>query len=706
MPNALAISHLLIRLRPLNRALRAAVERQAAEAARLDRPDLVPYCITDEQVAILLDRLDALSLPDFSDPEPLTPAEQAAEQQLREEAADAGMTLPLDELAGSFGLTDIEQQALLLCAAPELDRAYERVIAYILDDLNRRFPCVELLTAVTAGSGLGGLAQRGVLARAGRLRLLGLLTPYGEAPTELRQELRVPPGVVDFLLGRGGDIAVLAHDPGAVPIPDTAAIPPQLDATHLDRLGKALRVGDLDLVGVWGPPRAGQHEAVHALALAAGMPLRQMTGNDAENALNAAAALGAIWWLRTDDLGDASAVAGLLARTRTPVCLSGTEPWRPSTVLSVRAYAEIVMSSPSYRDRIAMWARALPELDADTAGDLAARYRVSDGELRAIAALTRGGALPEPDLAFGLSATRQDRALDGTVARAVSAITCGPVVGFAHAITPRRRPEDLVLPPAEHQMVLELAAAGRAWPRIAEGWGFAARDGTGGVKALFTGEPGTGKTLAAEVIAGMLGFTLLKIDLSQVVSKWVGETEKNLDIAFRQAEDSQALLFFDEADALFGKRGEVTNGMDRYANLEVGFLLQRLEQSEALVILASNLKENLDQAFTRRFHHIIHFPRPETRERERIWRLAFPPEAPLSPDIDFAVLANLDMTGASITGAARSAALLAAGPPVTEISMTQIIQGVRRQYQRDYRLLRPEELGPYAAAIGDTGHGR
>lgn len=706
MPNSLAIRHLLLRLRPVTRALRAAVERQGAVAARLDRPDLVPYCITDEQVAVLLDQLDALSPPDRVPPALLTPEEESAERQLREEAAAAGVTLPLDELAGSFGLTGTEQQALLLCAAPELDRAYERVIAYILDDLNRRFPCIELLTVVTAGSGLGGLAQRGVLARTGRLRLLGLLTAYGDAPTELRQELRVPPGVVDFLLRGGGDLAVLAHDPGAVPIPETVALPPQLDGVHLDRLGKALRTGDLDLVGIWGPPRAGQHDAVHALARAAAMPLRQMTGNDAGNALNAAAALGAIWWLRTDDLGDASAVAGLLARTRTPVCLSGTEPWRPSTVLSVRAYAEIVLPSPSYRDRIAMWARALPELDADTAGDLAARYRVSDGELRAIAALTRAGALSEPDLAFGPSAIRHDRALDGTVARAVSAVTRGPIVGFAHAIMPRRRPEDLVLPPAEHQMVLELAAAGRAWPRIAEGWGFAARDGAGGVKALFTGEPGTGKTLAAEVIAGMLGLTLLKIDLSQVVSKWVGETEKNLDVAFRQAEDSQALLFFDEADALFGKRGEVTNGMDRYANLEVGFLLQRLEQSEALVILASNLKENLDQAFTRRFHHIIHFPRPETRERERIWRLAFPPEAPLSPDIDFAVLANLDMTGASITGAARSAALLAAGPPATEISVTQIVQGVRRQYQRDCRLLRPGELGPYAAAIGETGHGR
>ena len=361
-------------------------------------------------------------------------------------------------------------------------------------------------------------------------------------------------------------------------------------------------------------------------------------------------------------------------------------------MLAARAYAEIVVAPPSYRDRTAMWARALPELDTDTAADLAARYQMSDEELRAVAALARTDSLLGADAPTGPLGIDNGRVLNGSVARAVTAITCGPVAGLARAITPRRRPEDLVLPPDEHQMVLELAAACRAWPRIAEDWGFAARGGAGGVKALFTGEPGTGKTLAAEVIAGMLGLTLLKIDLSQVVSKWVGETEKNLETAFRQAENSQAVLFFDEADALFGKRGEVKHGIDRYANLEVGFLLQRLEQSDALVILASNLKENLDKAFTRRFHYIIHFPRPEISERERIWRLAFPPEAPLASDIDFAVLANLDMTGAAITGAARSAALLAAHSPGKEISMNQIVQGVSRQYKRDTRLFRPGEL--------------
>jgi hypothetical protein len=689
MPNPLAIQHLLIRLRPLNRALRAAVERQAAVAAQLDRPDLVPYCITDEQVTVLLDGLDAVQLPDSICMAPLTPPEEVAEQQIREEALAADVVLPLDELAGRFGLTDGEQQALLLCAAPELDRAYERVIAYILDDLNRRFPCVELLTMITAGSGIGGLGRRGTFSRSGRLRLLGLLTPYGEAPTNLRQELRVPSGVVDFLLGNGGDLAVLAHDPGTVPVPEIVAMPPQVDAAYLDRLGKALQAGDLDLVGVWGSPRAGQHEAVYALARAAGMPLRQVANTDIEDALNMAAALDSILWLRTDGLELSCTATGLLTRSRTAVCLSGTEPWRCPAVLSVRSYAEIAVPRLSYRDRTVMWARALPELHADMAEDLAARYQMSDEELRAVAVLTRTDAFLGADEHSG---TYDARVLNGGVARAVTAITCRPVAGLARAITPRRRPEDLVLPPGEHQMVLELAAACRAWPRIAEDWGFAARGGAGGVKALFTGEPGTGKTLAAEVIAGMLGLALLKIDLSQVVSKWVGETEKNLETAFRRAEDSQALLFFDEADALFGKRGEVKHGMDRYANLEVGFLLQRLEQSDALVVLASNLKENLDKAFTRRFHYIIHFPRPEFSERERIWRLAFPPEVPLACNIDFSTLASLDMTGAAITGAARSATILADHSPGKKVSMYHIAQGVSRQYQRDARLFRPGEL--------------
>jgi SpoVK/Ycf46/Vps4 family AAA+-type ATPase len=211
--------------------------------------------------------------------------------------------------------------------------------------------------------------------------------------------------------------------------------------------------------------------------------------------------------------------------------------------------------------------------------------------------------------------------------------------------------------------------------------------------------------MSAEIVTGMLGLELLKVDLAQVVSKWVGETEKNMEAAFRRAEESHAVLLFDEADALFGKRGEVRHGTDRYANLEVGYLLQRLEASDGLVILTSNLKENIDPAFTRRFHFVVHFPRPGVSERRRLWRLAFPPEAPLSPDIDLDILARLDMTGASITAAARTAALAAAEETGASIAMRHVVRGVARQFQREARLLRPTELGPFAHLLADATPG-
>jgi hypothetical protein len=699
----LAIEHLLLRLRPLNRALRAAVARQAAEAARLDRPDLVPYCITDEQAGRLLDRVDALSRPDAgaATPTTATSADGTAERELHQRAAAAGLTLPLDELVGRLSLAAEEQDALLLCLAPELDRSYERIFAYVLDDLNRRFPCTELLCMVTGAAAADRLARRRMLGRAGRLRRFGLLRPRGDPPTELRQELAPAPGLVDFLLGSGGDLAVLAHDPGKVAVPDSFVPPPHADAAQVGRLAQAIRLGNVDLVGVWGTLHAGQYDVVLALAQAAGMPLRQIPAASLASgpveltaavgeALELAATLDALLWIPTDRLGhdEHHAFGELLTRSHTPTCLSGAHPWRPAGMLCTRAYAEIEVARPSFEARRAMWSVALPRLEAPLLDDLAARYRMSGDELRAVAALA-GPAGPAGD---------NGRPEGLGVERAVAAVASRRTDGFAHATSPRRGPKDLVLPEELHAMVLEVAAAFRTWPRVAERWGFAGRS-DGGVKALFTGEPGTGKTLAAEVIAGTLGMVLLKVDLARVISKWVGETEKNLEAAFEQAENSQAVLFFDEADALFGRRGDIKHGIDRYANLEVGFLLQRIEQADGLVILASNLKENIDQAFTRRFQYIVHFPRPGIEERQRIWRIAFPPEAPLGSDVDLSILAGLDMTGASIAGAARTAALLAADAGSPAISMAHVVRGVSRQYQRDARLLRSEDLGVHAIAL-------
>ncbi|MFD7816106.1 ATP-binding protein [Streptomyces sp. NPDC059785] len=720
-----AVEHLRIRLGDLHGALRAAVERQARIAARLTRPDLTPYCVTDEQVGVLLEEVHGLTA-SMTQPYAPSGSEPEAERQLRRRASAEGSTLPLDALATRFGLTRADQDALLLVAAPELDRGYERIYAYIVDNLNRRLPSVELLVTVGAAGAIGPatdvgadgnperpddagagarLALRRALGPTGPLRRYGLLRPHGEAPVELSQELLLGPGVLEFLLGWGGDVGLIGHDPGEMVEPEPRVLSPYLSSERLTRLGRALGAGDLDLAGLWGCPPGGQLDAVQALARAAGAPLRQLTTNP-EADLRTAAALGAVLWIPTDELHDvgspqgrhaAEAVSGALLRSRVPVCLTGLKPWRPAGLLASRTYAELTIPVPELADRRAMWSSALPELTGPLLEDLAGRYRMSGGELRAVAAVADAGAR--------LAGNGRPEPVSDHVEPAIATVTRGRSGSSVHAIVPRRTVEDLVLPDAQLNQILEIASAFRAWPRIAESWGFARSAAHGGVKALFTGEPGTGKTMSAEIVTGMLGLELLKVDLSQVVSKWVGETEKNMEAAFRQAEESHAVLLFDEADSLFGKRGEVKHGTDRYANLEVGYLLQRLEESDGLVILTSNLKDNIDPAFTRRFHFVVHFPRPTSPERRRLWHLAFPPEAPLAPDVDLDVLARLDMTGAGIAAAARTAALAAADTDSAAIGMRHVVRGVARQYQREARLLRPTELGPHAHLLADVNQG-
>lgn len=699
---ALAAEHLGLRLRPLNRALRAAVTCQAHEAAKLQRPDLTPYCITDEQVCALLERVDVIGPPAGFEPVHVLDSERRQESELRERAASAGVALPLDELTDHAELAPDEVDCLLICVAPEVDRGYERIFAYILDDLNRRMPCAELFCVTLAGSSAENLLIRRHLASCGRLRRFGLIEPWGAAPTQLRQEFRATPDVVEFLMGAPADLPVLAHDPGSVPHGSCEGLPPNVDRARVVQLGHALRGRVVDLVGVWGAERAGSSEVVRALAGEAGMEPRRAVGAAYDNlasAIAAAAAMRALLWIPVDATGDATqldALGELLSRSRTPVCLSGAVPWRPTTALSTRPYAEIMLELPAFRHRATLWSALIPEAEPSLAADLAGCYRMSGEEIRAVGALARTTAL--------VSANGNAPKVNcDHLKQAATAVADRRTAGFAHAVVPRRTPDDLVLPEEQQRQVLEIGAAYRAWPQICDNWGFA-RYSSRGVKALFCGEPGTGKSLAAEVIAGTLGLILLKIDLAQVVSKWVGETEKNLESAFQQAESSHAVLFFDEADALFGKRGDVKQGMDRYANLEVGFLLQRLEQSDSLVILASNLKENIDPAFTRRFHYIVQFPRPGLEERRRIWRVSFPPEAPLASDVDLDTLAELDMTGAAISSATRNAALLAADAAST-ITAAHVVAGVSRQYQRDARLLRPDDLGRYARLADRVLHG-
>jgi hypothetical protein len=707
MPADLALRHLALRLRPLHRGLQALVQRQAEAAARLARPDIAPLCITDDQVQSLLVEVDTMLdgiAADTPSNAVATGEELAQEAELRATAAASGAELPLDALARLRQLSAFEQQALLLCAAPELDRGYERIYGYVLDDLNRRHPCVELLCAVGPATLSGRLAHRSALGPHGTLRRTGMLRAWGEAASELRQELRLGHGMLDCLCGKGAPQAFV--DSAEVDCDD--AQPGSADAAQLARLARGLRDGTVAMVGVWGPPHGGHAEVVKALAREAGLPLRQLRVNGdpataVRSAIEAAAALGAMLWIPADAWHEDGSprvrelLAAALAASRVPAVLTGTSAWRPLEVLAARPYVELRVEAPDWDARQQLWSQSLPDVSAQQAADLAGRYRVGAPAVRAASLAARTAAR--------LAA---DGDADAPPPTAHVDAACAMVLRpgsqrFATLVEPRRGRDDLVLPPALHRQVMEVASFFRAWPKVADRWGFGRlAPERGGIKALFTGDSGTGKTLAAEVVAGELGMPLLKIDLSQIVSKWIGETEKHLEAVFTEAEDSHGVLFFDEADALFGKRGEVQHGMDRYANLEVSYLLQRIEDHAGLVILASNLRDNIDSAFIRRFQAVIQFPRPQPKERQRIWELAFPPAASLEEGLDLDLLARLDLTGAGITGAARTAALLAAADGCDVIGKCHIVHAIARQYQSEARVLIPAELGAYAGFLQEV----
>jgi SpoVK/Ycf46/Vps4 family AAA+-type ATPase len=260
--------------------------------------------------------------------------------------------------------------------------------------------------------------------------------------------------------------------------------------------------------------------------------------------------------------------------------------------------------------------------------------------------------------------------------------------------------EDLVLPAPTLRQVKEVAAAIKNRHVVYAQWGFEHRVAFGrGLKVLFSGASGTGKTMTAGVIARELGLDLYKIDLSSVVSKYIGETEKNLDQIFRAAHSSNAILFFDEADALFGKRSEVKDAHDRYANIEVAYLLQKLEEHEGAVILASNLSRNIDDAFSRRMHYVVQFPLPNESYREQLWRGMFPAQTPLSEDIDFGFLARqFPMSGGDIKNVALDAAFLAADDGQV-ITMKQLVKAMARQVIKQGKIPAVTDFKQYHAFL-------
>jgi SpoVK/Ycf46/Vps4 family AAA+-type ATPase len=288
-----------------------------------------------------------------------------------------------------------------------------------------------------------------------------------------------------------------------------------------------------------------------------------------------------------------------------------------------------------------------------------------------------------------------------TAARAQSS---ADLTALARRLDSPYRWPDLVLPRRVMQQLQEVRAAIRHRTLVLEGWGFAARHGTAhGLNILLAGPSGTGKTMAAQILAHDAELDIFRIDLAEVVSKYIGETERNLARIFSAARASNAVLFFDEADALFGKRTEVKDAHDRYANIEVAYLLQQMEDYDGVTILATNLRRNLDDAFARRLHHAVEFPQPEASDRERLWQAMLPPLAPCDADIDLGFLARqFELTGGHIRNVVLTAAFLAADEGAA-IAMRHLMRAVARELQKLGRMPSRADFREHYDLIRDRG---
>jgi SpoVK/Ycf46/Vps4 family AAA+-type ATPase len=321
-------------------------------------------------------------------------------------------------------------------------------------------------------------------------------------------------------------------------------------------------------------------------------------------------------------------------------------------------------------------------------GEMASKFRFTPGQIK-------NALLQAHEIGYG------DHTSDGRITESALHAACFAqgrhVLGRTAAkIKTVYQWNDLILPPEPVELLQNACAQMKYRYLVLGQWGWETRLAYGrGLSMLFSGLPGTGKTMAAQVVAGELNLELYRIDLAQIVSKYIGETEKNLRQIFHEAQSSNAILFFDEADALFGKRSEVKEAHDRYANIEIAYLLQKVEEYDGASILATNLLKNIDDAFLRRITFVVEFPFPDADYRKRIWASMFPRQTPLHPEVDFDFLANrLEIAGGNIKNIALASSFLAAREGET-VRMRHILQAAKYEFQKIGRVLMREDLGEY-----------
>jgi len=599
----------------------------------------------------------------------------------------------LDTLCALFQLSPFERDILVLCAGVELDAGLASLCAAAQGDPQRVAPTFSLALAALPGAHWSALAPNAPLRR-------WRLVEPGTASLLTRSPLRIDERVLHYLTGVAYLDERLQGMVAPVWSPEPLLPSHQALAGRIAGVWARARGGVLPLVQICGDERATR-EAIAAHACASvGLNLHTLSAAMLPVAASEIEALVRLWEreaalstsaLLVDcedvdpaDTARAGAVTWLLERTAGALLVAARDRWRPAR----RAMVTVDVCRPGSTEQRRAWYAALGSTAERLNGQvdlLVSQFNLSAHAIQAasVEALGQIGDHTGEDAVRAIWDASRAQArprLDDLAQRIDSSVAW----------------DDLVLPGSQRQVLRDIAAHVRQRARVYDTWGFAAHGARGlGISALFAGASGTGKTMAAEVLANELRLDLYRIDLSSVVSKYIGETEKNLRRIFDAAESGGAILLFDEADALFGKRSEVKDSHDRYANIEVSYLLQRMEAYRGLAILTTNLKSALDTAFLRRIRFVVQFPFPDAAQRAEIWRRVFPPGAPVEA-LDIEKLARLNVAGGNIRTIALNAAFLAAdaGEP---IRMAHLLRAARAEYTKLEKQLTEAEIAGWVA---------
>ncbi len=633
------------------------------------------------------------------------------------EANEQGIVLRLYQLAYLLELNRTALDTFLISIAPQLDPRYGKLYGFLQDDLTRKRPSVNLvldLLFVNSPERLLALTLFREEVPLLRHRLITLeAEPNSHRPPLVEKALFPDEGIVNWLLlGEYQpphylkEVLTFAAKPEANPNLLSSQTKTQLDAL----------INQGEFFNLYGRDKLTQTEAATYIAQSVQRPLLTLdlakvlpakaateTGVAGPTTAETAVALTAIHVLLRDALlmGAVPAITGwdnclvddspppellsALSKHPGPVVVISAKQWQPRGVPRTRHFYWLDFPLPLAQQRTHLLTHFLEGETAVADLDLAllaGQFKLSTAQLQDLVSTAH-------DLA-----AQNGRSLENQDLFAAARAHSNPKLAqFAHKITPRYSWDDLVLPADQVNLLEEMVQTVRSRPLVLEEWGVGKKlSASAGVTALFFGEPGTGKTMGAEVMAGELGLDLYKIDLSTMVSKYIGETEKNLEKIFNEAESSNAILFFDEADAIFGKRSEVKDAHDRYANIEISYLLQRMETYDGVTILATNLRNNLDDAFMRRLQFALDFPFPKAPDRLHIWQTLFPATVPCAPDLDLGLMAErFEIPGGNIRNIIVTAAYLAASNGQV-VTMAHLMHGTRRELQKMGRLVDDREM--------------